>query len=121
MVAATAFIVVAVFEGFWAAGGSLGLSAAWGGVHDHLPLGLRIASAFAALLLVTGAIIVLGWRDSGRPPIGSESIVGEHKQDGLKIEIRPWGGEEGCGAGEGGWGGLGDWWWIRRLDPTYAR
>jgi hypothetical protein len=59
-VAATAFILVATFEGFWALGGSWGLSGAWGGGHDRLPPGLRVASAFAAVLLVAGAIIVLG-------------------------------------------------------------
>jgi hypothetical protein len=58
--AATAFIVVAGCEMFWALGGSRGLSGAWGGNHDHLPLGLRVASAFAAIFLVAGAIIVLG-------------------------------------------------------------
>ena len=59
-VVATAFIAVADCEAFWALGGSRGLSGAWGGSHNHLPKGLRIASAFAAVLLVAGAIIVLG-------------------------------------------------------------
>jgi hypothetical protein len=59
-VAATVFIAVAALESFWALGGSWGLSGAWGGGHDHLPAGLRVASAGAALLLVAGAIIVLG-------------------------------------------------------------
>ena len=59
-VVATAFIVVAALEIFWALGGSWGLSGAWGGGHDHLPAKLRVASAFAALVLVAGAIIVLG-------------------------------------------------------------
>jgi hypothetical protein len=59
-VAATAFIVIAGCEMFWALGGSWELSRAWGGNHDHLPVGLRVASAFAAILLVAGAIIVLG-------------------------------------------------------------
>ena len=59
-VAATAFIVVAGCEIFWALGGSRGLSGAWGGSHDHLPVGLRVASALAAVLLAAGAIIVLG-------------------------------------------------------------
>jgi len=59
-IVATAFIVVAAFEIFWALGGSWGLSGAWGGGHDHLSVGLRVASAFAAVLLVAGAIIVLG-------------------------------------------------------------
>jgi hypothetical protein len=58
--AASGFIVVAAFEIFWALGGSWGLSGAWGGVHDHLPVGLRVASALAAILLVGGAITVLG-------------------------------------------------------------
>lgn len=59
-VAAIAFIVVAAFESFWALGSTWGLSGVWGGGHDHLPAGLRVASAFAAILLVAGAIIVLG-------------------------------------------------------------
>ncbi len=60
-VVATAFIVVATFEIFWALGGSWGLSGAWGGgSHDHLNVALRVASGFAAGLLVAGAIIVLG-------------------------------------------------------------
>ena len=59
-VTATAFIVVAGCEMFWALGGSQGLSGAWGGNHDHLPVGLRVASAVAAIFLVAGAIIVLG-------------------------------------------------------------
>jgi hypothetical protein len=69
-VAATAFIVVAGCEMFWALGGSRGLSGAWGGNRDHLPVGLRVASAFAAFLLGAGAIIVLGraryWVSSDR-------------------------------------------------------
>jgi len=59
-VVATAFIAVAGCEVVWALGGSRWLSGAWGGSHDHLPLGLRLASAFAAVQLVAGAIIVLG-------------------------------------------------------------
>jgi hypothetical protein len=59
-VAAIAFIVVAAFESFWALGSTWGLSGAWGGGHDHLPAELRVTSAFAAILLVAGAIIVIG-------------------------------------------------------------
>jgi hypothetical protein len=57
---ATAFIAVAGCEVFWTLGGSRGLSGAWGGRHDRLPVGLRLASVFAAILLVAGATIVLG-------------------------------------------------------------
>jgi len=60
MLAATAFIAVAGCEVFWALGGSRGLSGAWRGGHDHLPVELRLASAFAAILLVAAAIVVLG-------------------------------------------------------------
>jgi hypothetical protein len=70
VVAATALIAVAGCEIFWALGGSRGLSGAWGGNHDHLPAGLRVVSALAAVLLVAGAIIVLGraryWVSSDR-------------------------------------------------------
>ena len=82
-VVATAFIVVAAFEIFWALGGSWGLSGAWGGGHDHLSVGLRVASAFAAVLLVAGAIIVLGraryWSSTDRFGIlrwGTWALVG---------------------------------------------
>jgi hypothetical protein len=82
-VAATALIVVAAFEIFWALGGSWGLSGAWGGVHEHLPAGLRVASSFAAILLVGGATIVLGraryWSSHDRFGIlhwGTWAIVG---------------------------------------------
>ena len=60
MVVATAFAAVAGCEVFWALGGSRGLSGAWGGSRNHLPVGLRLASAFVAFLLVAGAMIVLG-------------------------------------------------------------
>lgn len=83
MVVATAFIVVASFEIFWALGGSWGVSGAWGGGHDRLPVGLRVASAFAAVLLVAGAVIVLGrarcWSSTDRFGIlrwGTWTIVG---------------------------------------------
>ena len=59
-VAASVFIVVAAFQVFWALGGSWGLSAAWGGAHTDLPAGLRAASALSAVLMVAGAIVVLG-------------------------------------------------------------
>jgi hypothetical protein len=59
-VVASAFIVDAAFESFWALGGSFGLSGAWGGGHDHLHAGLRVASVFAAVLLIVGAFIILG-------------------------------------------------------------
>jgi hypothetical protein len=58
--AASVFIVVASFQVFWALGGSWGLDAAWGGTHTDLPAGLRAASALSAVLLVAGAIVVLG-------------------------------------------------------------
>jgi len=82
-VVGTAFIVLAGFEVFWAYGGSWGLSGAWGGSHEHLPVALRVASAFAAVLLVAGAIIVLGraryWASSDRFGIlrwGTWALVG---------------------------------------------
>ena len=34
--------------------------AAWGGAQERLPSGLRIASAFAAVVFVVAALIVLG-------------------------------------------------------------
>jgi hypothetical protein len=58
--AASVFIIVAAFQIYWALGGAWGLSAAWGGAHTELPAGLRAASAISAVLLVAGAIVVLG-------------------------------------------------------------
>ncbi|HJN85603.1 MAG: DUF3995 domain-containing protein [Dehalococcoidia bacterium] len=58
--AASVFTVVAAFQVFWALGGTWGLSAAWGGAHADLSSGLRAASALSAVLLLAGAIVVLG-------------------------------------------------------------
>src|ERR1035438_1432601 len=82
-VVATAFTAVAGCEIFWALGGSRGLSGAWGGNRDHLPVGLRVASAFAAVLVLAGTHIVLGraryWTWSDRLGIlrwGTWALVG---------------------------------------------
>jgi hypothetical protein len=65
-VAASIFVVVAGFEEFWALGGTWGLSGGWGGAHNVLPPGLRIASALASVFLIVAALVVLGragyWR-----------------------------------------------------------
>jgi hypothetical protein len=58
-VAATGFILVAGFQVFLALGASWG-RAAWGGTHDVLPPGLRIASAASAVVLIVAALVVLG-------------------------------------------------------------
>lgn len=57
--AAIVFIVFAGLQVFWALGGSWGLSGAWGGQTD-LTAGFSAASMIAAILLVVGAIVVLG-------------------------------------------------------------
>jgi hypothetical protein len=57
--AAAGFLVIAVFQLSLAAGAPLG-RAAWGGTHAHLPVGLRVGSAFAAAVWVLAALIVLG-------------------------------------------------------------
>jgi hypothetical protein len=82
-VVATALVVVAAFEIFWSLGGARGLSGAWGGGHDHLSVGLRVASAFAATLLLAGAVVVLGraryWASPDRCGIlfwGTWTLVG---------------------------------------------
>ena len=68
--AAIGFIGIAAFQLALAVGAPLG-SAAWGGTYDHLPAGLRIASALAVGVWVLAALIVLqrvGFRISSLPP-----------------------------------------------------
>jgi hypothetical protein len=57
--AAVGFLAIAVFQLALALGAPFG-RAAWGGTHVHLPMGLRIASAFAVGVWVLAALIVLG-------------------------------------------------------------
>jgi hypothetical protein len=57
--AAVGFLAIAAFQVALALGAPLGRGA-WGGAHDHLPVGLRIASAFAVGVWVLAALIVLG-------------------------------------------------------------
>ena len=57
--AATGFSLLAAFQVLLALGAPLG-HAAWGGAQERLPSGLRIASAFAAVVFVVAALIVLG-------------------------------------------------------------
>jgi hypothetical protein len=58
-VAATVgFVLVAFFQVALALGVPWG-RAAWGGAHDRLPKGLRIASGFAAVFWIVAALVVL--------------------------------------------------------------
>src|SRR5438477_11265241 len=57
--AATGFSLLATFQLLLALGAPLG-HAAWGGAQERLPSGLRIASAFAAVVFVVAALVVLG-------------------------------------------------------------
>jgi hypothetical protein len=57
--AATGFLAIAAFQIALALGAPLG-RAAWGGTYVHLPMGLRIASAFAVGVWLLAAMIVLG-------------------------------------------------------------
>jgi hypothetical protein len=57
-VAAIGFVLVAGFQVALALGAPWG-RAAWGGAHERLPLGLRVASAFAAVLWAVAALVVL--------------------------------------------------------------
>ena len=57
--AAVGFLAIAVFQAVLALGVPLG-RAAWGGIHAHLPVKLRIASAFSAGVWVLAALIILG-------------------------------------------------------------
>ena len=56
--AAFGFVVVASFQVALALGAPWG-RAAWGGVHERLPTGLRIASGFAVVLWLAAALVVL--------------------------------------------------------------
>ena len=58
-VAAAGFVLVAGYQVSLALGVPLG-AAAWGGVHEVLPRGLRIASAISAVVLLVAALTVLG-------------------------------------------------------------
>jgi hypothetical protein len=57
--AAFGFVLVAGFQVGLAFGAPWG-RAAWGGAHDRLPSGLRIASALAAAFWVAAALVILG-------------------------------------------------------------
>jgi hypothetical protein len=57
-VAAIGFVLVAGFQVALALGAPWG-RAAWGGAHERLSLGLRVASAFAAVLWTVAALVVL--------------------------------------------------------------
>lgn len=80
--AAVGFYAIASFQVALALGAPLG-RAAWGGTHVQLPMGLRIASAFAAGVWVLAGLIVLGragFRVSRLPPAlvrwGTWTLVG---------------------------------------------
>lgn len=57
-VAAAGFVLVASFQAALALGAPWG-RAAWGGAHRRLPTGLRIASAFAIVLWLVAALVVV--------------------------------------------------------------
>lgn len=56
--AAAGFVLVAGFQVALALGVPWG-RAAWGGAHERLPTGLRIASAFAAIFWIAAAVAML--------------------------------------------------------------
>lgn len=58
VVAAVGFVLVASFQLALALGAPWG-KAAWGGGHERLPNGLRIASSFAVVLWLAVALVVL--------------------------------------------------------------
>lgn len=58
MAAAVGFLLLAVFQVVLALGAPWG-RAAWGGAHERLPTGLRIASVFAALFWMAAAVAML--------------------------------------------------------------
>ena len=67
-VAAGGFVLVAGFQVALALGAPWG-RAAWGGAHQRLPMGLRIASGFAAILWLVASLVVLGRAGSDWSPI----------------------------------------------------
>lgn len=66
---------VAMFQLLLAAGLPFG-AAAWGGRHRVLPTNLRIGSAAAAAVLMSGAWIILARANVARPGPGSRFIRG---------------------------------------------
>ena len=66
--AAAGFFGLAAFQVALALGAPLG-RAAWGGAHTHLPMGLRVASAFAVGVWLLAALIVLGRAGFGVSPL----------------------------------------------------
>ena len=58
VMAAVGFVLVASFQVALALGAPWG-KAAWGGAHERLPNGLRIASSFAGVLWLAAALVVL--------------------------------------------------------------
>jgi hypothetical protein len=66
--AAVGFLAIATFQLALALGAPLG-RAAWGGTHTHLPMGLRVASAFTVGIWVLAALVVLGRAGFGILPL----------------------------------------------------
>jgi hypothetical protein len=66
--AAVGFLAIATFQLALALGAPLG-RAAWAGTHTHLPMGLRVASAFAVGIWVLAALVVLGRAGFGISPL----------------------------------------------------
>jgi hypothetical protein len=58
VLAAIGFVLVAGFQAALALGAPWG-RAAWGGAHDRLPSGLRVASGFAVVFWLVAAFVVL--------------------------------------------------------------
>jgi hypothetical protein len=72
MAAAAGFLTIAAFQVALALGAPLG-RAAWGGTYVQLPVGLRIASAFAVAVWVLAALVVLR-RVGYRVPLVTSSV-----------------------------------------------
>jgi hypothetical protein len=58
LIVAAGFLVLATFQAALALGAPLG-RAAWGGTYEHLPIGLRLASAIAVGIWIFAALLVL--------------------------------------------------------------
>jgi hypothetical protein len=58
LVAAVGFVLLAGFQAALALGAPWG-RAAWGGAHERLPVGFRVASGFAVVVWLLAALVVL--------------------------------------------------------------
>lgn len=59
--------VLALFQSYWAIGGTRFLSGAWGGQYTKLPPRLRVGSAFSDLMFLFAIVVVMLKVQANRP------------------------------------------------------